>query len=495
MLPWPLSGIVNGLNGTKRPPKRSWGRGKMSSSLNRNLQHRLMWRFVDDERFAQLRGRARCLDWDGWYGASIFASICREVDVISYAKPFGPVRPRMLAWSATKGRKADRWFHADAHSMSRVLPRAAYDLLILNSVFEHLRQPFDAMRECVRLLRPGGLLFLHTPAIYPMHGVPDDFVRYTLAGVRALVEGAGLQVVSAEEDGGAAAVLGNILAVHSQYWSAADLAVSGAASPSLYMNTLLVACQPPGCPAQEPASRPRLGDPLDGDGFTDGSTCWPQLLVPPAAGFADSLRSATRRGLLPLPGPPKGRSAWDRLQLIAAARFGADHGAALLSKRAHCLAADEGSGGDSLWERPLLAQLRRCCCASVQAEPWRGDHSAAASADLLVSGSTFGRLPQPFVAMAAAAVALKPGGLLFYHAPFEMPFEQGERFRFTTSGARFLAESQGLQVLSAVSDGGYGAVLASTLGLGTDAWSEAELQRAGRGGHYLATLMVARRPR
>ena len=131
----------------------------------------------------------------------------------------------------------------------------------------------------------------------------------------------------------------------------------------------------------------------------------------------------------------------------------------------------------------------------MQAEPWRGDHSAAASADLLVSGSTFGRLPQPFVAMAAAAAALKPGGLLFYHAPFEMPFEQGERFRFTTSGARFLAESQGLQVLSAVSDGGYGAVLASTLGLGTDAWSEAELQRAARGGHYLATLMVARRPR
>lgn len=31
----------------------------------------------------------RCLDWDGWYGGSIFASVCSEVDVIEFGTPYG----------------------------------------------------------------------------------------------------------------------------------------------------------------------------------------------------------------------------------------------------------------------------------------------------------------------------------------------------------------------------------------------------------------------
>ena len=150
----------------------------------------------------------------------------------------------------------------------------------------------------------------------------------------------------------------------------------------------------------------------------------------------------------------------------------------------------------ALWEHPVLSLLRQCCCTSVQEEPWRGTSAPAASADLLVAGSVFGLVSRPFTKMAAAAAVLKPGGFLFYHAPFETPFEHGERLRFTTSGARFLAESQGLQVLSSTSDGGYGAVVAAALGLSTEEWKDDELQagRKARGGHYLATLMVARRP-
>ena len=62
--------------------------------------------------------------------------------------------------------------------MSAYLDHSAYDLIIANSVFEHLHNPFLAMREAATLLKPGGLLFWHTPFVYPEHGVPRDFYRY-----------------------------------------------------------------------------------------------------------------------------------------------------------------------------------------------------------------------------------------------------------------------------------------------------------------------------
>lgn len=139
------------------------------------MQHRWMWRFVES-RAPQLRG-SRCLDWDGWYGGSVFSSICAEVDVLVYATPFGQVDNRPLYWAANKGRLSARRYQADAHSMARYLPNGVYGLVIANSVFEHLANPWLAMRNVAALLRPGGLLFWHTPSVYEMHGVPRDYVR------------------------------------------------------------------------------------------------------------------------------------------------------------------------------------------------------------------------------------------------------------------------------------------------------------------------------
>jgi hypothetical protein len=88
-----LNQRAKGFNGTRSPLKRDWRRGARSSSLSREMQHRWMWQFVD-KYHKRLRG-SRCLDWDGWYGGSVFRSICKEVDVLVYAKPFGQV------WSLT----------------------------------------------------------------------------------------------------------------------------------------------------------------------------------------------------------------------------------------------------------------------------------------------------------------------------------------------------------------------------------------------------------
>lgn len=53
------------------------------------------------------------------------------------------------------------------------------DAIILSQVIEHLESPLLAMREAHRLLKPGGVMFLSFPFLYPQHAPPHDYLRYT----------------------------------------------------------------------------------------------------------------------------------------------------------------------------------------------------------------------------------------------------------------------------------------------------------------------------
>ena len=128
-----------------------------------------------------------------------------------------------------------------------------------NSVFEHMRQPFvvacraawksrppspvrvdgawerltDASTRRVRtarrgvtrrkqiylILKPGGYLLWHTPFMFPFHGVPADYFRYTHAGAAAVCEDSGLEVIEAAPDGGYAAVLGHVVGMDTRFFS------------------------------------------------------------------------------------------------------------------------------------------------------------------------------------------------------------------------------------------------------------------------------------
>ena len=248
----PLGGRPGSFRGVNaeigaKAPKRVWYNGSVSNSLARQTQHEFMWNFVSKYR-AQLSHHTRCLDWDGWYGGSVFASVCSEIDVIEFGSPEGRVKPKRLRWASARGNKhAARWYLADAHTMSNHLDSGVYDLIIANSVFEHLRQPFVAMAEVFKLLRPGGFLFWHTPFQFEQHGVPADFFRYTMAGARMLAESAGLVVESVEPDGGYLAVLSNVLGIGSSFWGrAGDLQRQPFPGSDImhYLSTRMVARKP-----------------------------------------------------------------------------------------------------------------------------------------------------------------------------------------------------------------------------------------------------------
>lgn len=69
------------------------------------------------------------------------------------------------------------------------LKRNSFDTVIATEVLEHLYNPFLAVEEMKRLLKPSGYLIASTRFIYPYHGEPSDYFRFTKFGLERLFSG------------------------------------------------------------------------------------------------------------------------------------------------------------------------------------------------------------------------------------------------------------------------------------------------------------------
>jgi SAM-dependent methyltransferase len=78
---------------------------------------------------------------------------------------------------------------------------ASFDAVALLDVLEHLGEPRISLREALRVLKPGGALYISVPCMYPLHDEPYDFQRPTLHGLRHWLESAGFRVVTLESRG------------------------------------------------------------------------------------------------------------------------------------------------------------------------------------------------------------------------------------------------------------------------------------------------------
>jgi SAM-dependent methyltransferase len=72
------------------------------------------------------------------------------------------------------------------------------DAVLSTQVLEHVSDPPVYLRECARVLRPGGRILLSTHGFMVYHPDPVDFWRWTSAGLREEVARAGLKVVRFE---------------------------------------------------------------------------------------------------------------------------------------------------------------------------------------------------------------------------------------------------------------------------------------------------------
>lgn len=70
-----------------------------------------------------------------------------------------------------------------------------FDSAICTAVLEHLEEPEQAIRECHRVLKPGGYAIYSVPFIWHLHEQPRDFFRYSKYGLQYLFEKAGFEVI------------------------------------------------------------------------------------------------------------------------------------------------------------------------------------------------------------------------------------------------------------------------------------------------------------
>lgn len=72
---------------------------------------------------------------------------------------------------------------------------ALFDSAVCTAVLEHLEEPEKALRECSRILKPGGIAIYSVPFIWHLHEEPRDFYRFSKYGLKYLFEKVGFEVV------------------------------------------------------------------------------------------------------------------------------------------------------------------------------------------------------------------------------------------------------------------------------------------------------------
>jgi SAM-dependent methyltransferase len=71
----------------------------------------------------------------------------------------------------------------------------SFDSALCTAVLEHLEEPEQALRECYRVLKRGGIAIYSVPFIWHLHEEPRDFYRFSKYGLQYLFDKTGFDVV------------------------------------------------------------------------------------------------------------------------------------------------------------------------------------------------------------------------------------------------------------------------------------------------------------
>lgn len=68
------------------------------------------------------------------------------------------------------------------------IPDASYPAVVATGLLEHMPDPARLIRECHRILEPGGTLYLSASAVFSVHRGPDDYFHVTPYGMKVLLD-------------------------------------------------------------------------------------------------------------------------------------------------------------------------------------------------------------------------------------------------------------------------------------------------------------------
>lgn len=103
----------------------------------------------------------------------------------SYAFGNVPENSRIVCVDIEAGPGVD--LVADAHDLHMVEDDSV-DCVITISTLEHVRYPQKVVAEIYRILKPGGIVYVSVPFVFPFHSDPYDFYRFSSDGIKILCE-------------------------------------------------------------------------------------------------------------------------------------------------------------------------------------------------------------------------------------------------------------------------------------------------------------------
>jgi len=87
----------------------------------------------------------------------------------------------------------------------------SFDIVILTEVLEHLENPEKVLQEAYRILKKHGKIIISMPFLYPIHGDPDDFQRWTPSKIKQVLRQNNFLIDSLEPMGGLFSVYYDLL--------------------------------------------------------------------------------------------------------------------------------------------------------------------------------------------------------------------------------------------------------------------------------------------
>jgi len=75
----------------------------------------------------------------------------------------------------------------------------AFDFILSTQVLEHVDNPLGYIKECYRLLKKGGQIYIATHGSYPDHGCPYDYYRWTSDGLARTLRAIGFEICRVEK--------------------------------------------------------------------------------------------------------------------------------------------------------------------------------------------------------------------------------------------------------------------------------------------------------
>jgi SAM-dependent methyltransferase len=90
-----------------------------------------------------------------------------------------------------------------ASALQTGLESESADLVMVPNLVHHVADQDALFGEVVRLLRPGGSVYVFEPLVRELHQEPDDYLRYTPYGMKRVLEGLGCEVSEMKKEGSA----------------------------------------------------------------------------------------------------------------------------------------------------------------------------------------------------------------------------------------------------------------------------------------------------